>query len=136
LDEGVTFIDTANRYGMGESEEIVGMALEGRRAEAVVATKVFMPGPGGMLDRGTSRRHVFLHVDQSLPRLRTHPIHPHHIHPKPHALQGRAPRRSRAARSPPRSMGERAAPGAVRRERSPNRVRCTSADGRWGSRSG
>src|SRR5262249_17001865 len=45
LDEGVTFIDTANRYGMGESEEIVGMALEGRRAEAVVATKVFMPGP-------------------------------------------------------------------------------------------
>src|SRR5262249_56892970 len=41
LDEGVTFIDTANRYGMGESEEIVGKALEGRREEAVVPTKVF-----------------------------------------------------------------------------------------------
>ena len=38
LDEGVTFIDTANRYAMGESEEIVGKALEGRREEAVVAT--------------------------------------------------------------------------------------------------
>jgi aryl-alcohol dehydrogenase-like predicted oxidoreductase len=70
LDEGVTFIDTANRYAMGESEEIVGKALEGRREEAVVATKVFMPGPGGILDRGTSRRHVFLQVG-GLRRLRT-----------------------------------------------------------------
>ena len=80
LDEGVTFIDTANRYGMGESEEIVGMALEGRRAEAVVATKVFMPGPGGMLDRGTSRRHVFLQVEESLRRLRTDWIDLYQIH--------------------------------------------------------
>ena len=80
LDEGVTFIDTANRYGMGESEEIVGMALEGRRAEAVVATKVFMPGPGGMLDRGTSRRHIFLQVEESLRRLRTDWIDLYQIH--------------------------------------------------------
>src|SRR6516225_12435236 len=80
LDEGVTFIDTANRYGMGESEEIVGKALEGRREEAVVATKVFMPGPGGVLDRGTSRRHVFLQVEESLRRLRTDWIDLYQLH--------------------------------------------------------
>jgi aryl-alcohol dehydrogenase-like predicted oxidoreductase len=80
LDEGVTFIDTANRYGMGESEEIVGKALEGRREDAVVATKVFMPGPGGLLDRGTSRRHVFLQVEESLRRLRTDWIDLYQIH--------------------------------------------------------
>src|SRR5262245_66114938 len=62
LDEGITLIDTANRYGMGESEDILGQALEGRREEAVIATKVFMPGPGGVLDRGLPLRHVFLHV--------------------------------------------------------------------------
>jgi aryl-alcohol dehydrogenase-like predicted oxidoreductase len=80
LDEGITFIDTANRYGMGESEEIVGKALEGRREEAVIATKVFMPGPGGVLDRGTSRRHVFLQVEESLRRLRTDWIDLYQIH--------------------------------------------------------
>jgi aryl-alcohol dehydrogenase-like predicted oxidoreductase len=80
LDEGVTFIDTANRYGMGESEEIVGKALEGRRSEAVIATKVFMPGPGGALDRGTSRRHVMLQVEESLRRLRTDWIDLYQIH--------------------------------------------------------
>ncbi len=80
LDEGVTFIDTANRYAMGESEEIVGKALEGRRSEAVIATKVFMPGPGGMLDRGTSRRHIMLMVEESLRRLRTDWIDLYQIH--------------------------------------------------------
>src|SRR5215469_10579016 len=80
LDEGVTFIDTANRYGMGESEEIVGEALEGRREEAVVATKVFMPGPGGELDRGNSRRHIFLQVEESLRRLGTDWIDLYQLH--------------------------------------------------------
>src|SRR5262249_51661432 len=80
LDEGITFIDTANRYGMGESEEIVGKGLEGRREEGVIARKVFMPGPGGVLDRGTSRRHVFLQVEESLRRLRTDWIDLYQIH--------------------------------------------------------
>jgi aryl-alcohol dehydrogenase-like predicted oxidoreductase len=80
LDEGINFIDTANRYGMGESEEIVGAALRGRRAEAVVATKVFMPGPGGLLDRGTSRRHIMLQVEESLRRLGTDWIDLYQIH--------------------------------------------------------
>lgn len=80
LDEGVNFIDTANRYAMGESEEIVGKALKGRREEAVVATKVFMPGPGGLLDRGTSRRHILLQVEESLRRLGTDWIDLYQIH--------------------------------------------------------
>src|SRR5262245_56609821 len=80
LDEGGTFIDTANRYAMGESEEIIGRALEGRRTEAVIATEVFMPGPGGVLDRGLSRRHIMLQVDESLRKLRTDWIDLYHIH--------------------------------------------------------
>ncbi len=80
LDEGINFIDTANRYGRGESEEIVGEALQDRRNDAVVATKVFMPGMGGMLDRGTSRRHVMLQVEESLRRLRTDWIDLYQIH--------------------------------------------------------
>lgn len=80
LDRDVFFFDTANRYGMGESEEILGEALAGRRDEAVIATKVFMPGPGGILDRGTSRRHVFRQVEESLRRLRTDWIDLYQIH--------------------------------------------------------
>jgi len=80
LDEGVNFIDTANRYAMGESEEIVGKALQGRRDQAVVATKVFMPGGGGILDRGTSRRHIFLQVEDSLRKLRTDWIDLYQLH--------------------------------------------------------
>ena len=80
LDEGVNFIDTANRYAMGESEEIVGKALAGRRDQVVVATKFFMPGGGGILDRGTSRRHVFLQVEESLRKLRTDWIDLYQLH--------------------------------------------------------
>src|SRR5262245_61286537 len=80
LDAGVNFIDTANRYAMGESEEIVGKAVAARRQEVVLATKVFMPGPGGVLDHGTSRRHVMLQVEESLRRLRTDWIDLYQIH--------------------------------------------------------
>jgi len=80
LDEGVNFIDTANRYCWGESEEIVGKALRGRRESVVLATKVFMPGLGGVLDRGTSRRHIFLQVEESLRRLGTDWIDLYQLH--------------------------------------------------------
>ncbi len=43
LDLGVNFIDTANIYGSGRSEEIVGKAIKGRRAEVIVATKFGLP---------------------------------------------------------------------------------------------
>jgi aryl-alcohol dehydrogenase-like predicted oxidoreductase len=80
LDEGINFIDTANRYCWGESEEIVGKAVRGRRDAVVIATKVFMPGAGGVLDRGTSRRHIFLQVEESLRRLGTDWIDLYQLH--------------------------------------------------------
>src|ERR1043166_8166303 len=58
LDAGVNFIDTADVYSAGESEEIVGKALKGRRDQVVLATKAYMP-VGDDADpnhRGTSRR--------------------------------------------------------------------------------
>jgi hypothetical protein len=73
LDEGVNFIDTANRYCWGESEEIVGKAVRGKRNDVVLATKVFMPGPGGALDRGLSRRHP----PPSRAGVKTWRAHPH-----------------------------------------------------------
>ena len=80
IDTGVNFIDTANRYSMGESEEIIGRAIADRRQEVVLATKVFMPGPGGLLDRGTSRRHIMLQVEESLRRLGTDWIDLYQVH--------------------------------------------------------
>ena len=43
LDEGINFIDTANIYGQGRSEEVVGTAVKGRRHEVVLATKETYP---------------------------------------------------------------------------------------------
>jgi aryl-alcohol dehydrogenase-like predicted oxidoreductase len=80
LDAGINFIDTANRYCWGESEEIVGKAVRGRRESVVLATKVFMPGPGGVLDFGTSRRHLVLQVEESLRRLGTDWIDLYQLH--------------------------------------------------------
>ena len=80
LDEGVNFIDTANRYNWGESEAITAKAMQGRREQIVLATKVFMPGAGGILDRGTSRRHVMLQVEESLRRLGTDWIDLYQLH--------------------------------------------------------
>jgi len=80
FDEGINFVDTANRYGFGESEEIVGKALAGRRRDVVLATKFFMPGMAGALDRGTSRRHVVLAVEESLQRLGTDWIDLYQLH--------------------------------------------------------
>ena len=80
LDEGINCIDTANRYNWGESEEIVGKALRGKRNDVVLATKVFMPGVAGVLDRGTSRRHVLLQVEESLRRLGTDWIDLYQLH--------------------------------------------------------
>jgi aryl-alcohol dehydrogenase-like predicted oxidoreductase len=80
LDAGINFIDTANVYSSGASEEIVGKALVGRRAEVVLATKVhgrMGPGPN---DRGNSRRHILQAVEESLRRLRTDWIDLYQLH--------------------------------------------------------
>ena len=80
LDAGVNFVDTADVYARGESEEIVGKALEGRRDHVVLATKVH----GGMSDdpneRGNSRRWIVRECEASLRRLRTDWIDLYQIH--------------------------------------------------------
>jgi len=68
---GFNFFDTANIYNNGVSEEIVGRWLKGRRDEFVLATKVHFPAGPGVNDRGSSRRHITLSVEQSLRRLQT-----------------------------------------------------------------
>ncbi|MET9121209.1 MULTISPECIES: aldo/keto reductase [unclassified Streptomyces] len=80
LDAGINFIDTADVYSRGESEEIVGKALKGRRDHVVLATKV----NGAMGDdpnqRGTSRRWIIAEVENSLRRLRTDHIDLYQVH--------------------------------------------------------
>ncbi|HEV8248760.1 MAG TPA: aldo/keto reductase [Gaiellaceae bacterium] len=69
IDVGITFFDTADTYGDGASEEIIGRALEGRRERVVLATKF---GGGGATGRGQgSRDYVLQAVEASLARLRT-----------------------------------------------------------------
>ncbi len=71
LDEGVNFIDTADVYSAGESEEIVGKALKGRRDEVVLATKFVAPMSEDTNQRGASRRWIMQEVENSLRRLDT-----------------------------------------------------------------
>ncbi len=81
LDEGVAFFDTADIYGAGRSEEIIGRALEGRRDAAIIATK--FGGPMGSAERGGgSRRWITEAVEDSLRRLRTDHIdlYQHHFY--------------------------------------------------------
>src|SRR5436309_1855160 len=58
LDGGINFIDTADVYSAGESEEIVGKALKGRRDDVVLATKFVAPMADDTNQRGASRRFV------------------------------------------------------------------------------
>ncbi|MGH2526670.1 MAG: aldo/keto reductase, partial [Actinomycetota bacterium] len=71
LDAGINFVDTADVYGQGESEEIVGRALAGRRDEVVLATKVHGRMGDGPNRSGNSRRWIAREVEASLRRLRT-----------------------------------------------------------------
>jgi aryl-alcohol dehydrogenase-like predicted oxidoreductase len=71
LDAGVTFFDTANVYGDGESESILGEALDGRRDDVVLASKVGSPVGDGPNQRGLSRKHIIDQVERSLDRLGT-----------------------------------------------------------------
>ncbi len=71
-DLGVTFFDTANIYGRGAAEQVVGKALKQyRRDSYVLATKAFWPMGEGPNDRGLSRKHLFEQLHASLKRLGT-----------------------------------------------------------------
>jgi aryl-alcohol dehydrogenase-like predicted oxidoreductase len=71
LDAGINFVDTADVYSAGESEEIVGKALKGRRDDVVLATKLGVPMDEDPNHRGGSRRWIFQEVENSLRRLGT-----------------------------------------------------------------
>jgi len=80
LDFGVNFVDTADRYSNGESEEIVGKALKGRRGNIVLATKVHGPMGADPNQQGNSRRWIVQAVEASLRRLQTDHIDLYQIH--------------------------------------------------------
>jgi aryl-alcohol dehydrogenase-like predicted oxidoreductase len=81
LDAGITFIDTADVYGAGESEEIVGKALTGgRREDVVLATKFHNPMGEDPNRRGNSRRWIVRAVEDSLRRLSTDWIDLYQVH--------------------------------------------------------
>ena len=69
LDAGVNLVDTADVYSGGESEELLGKALVGRRDEVVLATKVGLPMGDGIGHKGASRRWLTTALDGSLRRL-------------------------------------------------------------------
>ena len=80
LDGGINFVDTADVYSEGESEEIVGRALKGRRDQVVVATKVHGEMGPGRNERGNSRLWIFQEVENSLRRLQTDHIDLYQLH--------------------------------------------------------
>jgi len=80
LDQGINFLDTADMYSAGESEEIVGRALKGRRDDVVLATKVHFPMGEGRNRSGNSRRWILHEVEESLRRLGTDRIDLYQVH--------------------------------------------------------
>lgn len=80
LDAGINFIDTADAYSRGESEEIVGKALKGRRDNVVLATKAHIPMGDDPNQQGNSRRWLMRAVEDSLRRLQTDHIDLFQIH--------------------------------------------------------
>src|SRR5271167_4551622 len=80
LHQGINLIDTAPVYGFGVSEEIVGAALDGVRAQAVIATKTGLEWRDGNIYRNATRGRIMQEVDDSLRRLRTVYIDIYQVH--------------------------------------------------------
>lgn len=82
LEAGINFVDTANMYSRGRSEEIVGETIKrsGQRERIVLATKVYNPMSDDPNDRGNSRRHIMQQCEESLKRLQTDYIDLYQIH--------------------------------------------------------
>ena len=86
LDAGVNFIDTADAYSRGESEEVVGKALAGRRDDVILATKAYIPMSDDPNHSGGSRRWLMRAVEDSLRRLGTDHIDLYQLHRRDHTL--------------------------------------------------
>ena len=80
FEAGGNFLDTADIYSDGRSEEICGKAIAGRRTSVVLATKCTMPIGRGANDRGSSRKHIREACDASLRRLRTDYVDLYQVH--------------------------------------------------------
>ncbi|MFI7367352.1 aldo/keto reductase [Streptomyces sp. NPDC050149] len=80
LDAGINFIDTADVYGRGESEEILAKALKGRRDDVVLATKAHLAMSDDPNHQGNSRRWITRAVEDSLRRLETDYIDLYQMH--------------------------------------------------------
>jgi len=80
VDAGANFLDTADSYAAGKSEEIIGKAVKGKRHSVVLATKVgFSTGPN-INDSGLSRQHIMQGIEDSLRRLNTDYIDIYYAH--------------------------------------------------------
>jgi aryl-alcohol dehydrogenase-like predicted oxidoreductase len=80
IDAGINLLDTANVYGGGRSEEMIGKAIKGKRDSVIVATKVKAPTGPGPNDSGLSRKHIMSAVEASLKRLQTDYIDLYYCH--------------------------------------------------------
>ncbi|WP_221220720.1 aldo/keto reductase [Variovorax sp. Sphag1AA] len=80
LDLGINYFDTANSYGIGKSEEALGIALEGKRQQALIATKFGNRTGDGPNDIGASRMAILRACEASLKRLKTDYIDLYQLH--------------------------------------------------------
>lgn len=80
LDSGINFIDTANTYGKGASETLVGKAITGIRDQVLIATKAGMTMGDRPNERGSSRKHIIESCEASLRRLNIETIDLFQIH--------------------------------------------------------
>jgi len=80
LELGVNFIDTAESYTQGRSEEIIGKAVKGKRSQAIIATKFGHFRTVGPKERGGSRAYIIKAVENSLRRLNTDYIDLYYLH--------------------------------------------------------
>jgi aryl-alcohol dehydrogenase-like predicted oxidoreductase len=80
FEAGVNLFDTANVYSHGQSEEILGKALEGKRDQALISTKATFAMGDGPNDKGSSRYHLRRQIEDSLRRLNTDYIDIYHLH--------------------------------------------------------
>lgn len=79
-EEGINFFDTANVYGHGASEEILGKCIADCRDEIILSTKVYYPKSKDINAKGLSRRKIMLEIENSLKRLKTDRIDFYFVH--------------------------------------------------------
>jgi aryl-alcohol dehydrogenase-like predicted oxidoreductase len=80
IDLGITFLDTADVYTRGQSEELIGDALVGKRHQLVLATKCGLPVSDNPYERGLSRRWIMHSLETSLRKLKTDHVDLYQVH--------------------------------------------------------